>query len=137
VLMRKTRDIWIALVVVLVAACANNPVRVAQTTEQKAYALYGTFVIVEEQAVKLTLPTSNLNQQAKASIINAVQRAQPAIDTMLSGLEKAQKAKADFDAQRIDKPAFQVVVDNLGNWVQQAEPLVLSLTTAVKGVQQP
>ena len=122
--------------IALLAGCVTSPVQVAQTTEQKAYALYGTFVIVEDQAVKLTAPSSALTPAVKAPIINAVQKAQPVVDSMLAATQKAESAKADFDAKKIDTPAFQIVVDNLGNWVSQAEPLVLSLVTAVKGAQK-
>lgn len=120
----------------LLAGCAGSPVQVAQTTQQKAYALYGTFVIVEEQAVKLTAPTSNLTPAVKTTIINSMQRAQPVVDSMLAANQKAEAAKADFEAKKLDQPAFQIVVDNLGNWVAQAEPLVTSLVSAVKGAQK-
>lgn len=118
---------------VALSGCAGSPIKVAQTVEQKAYAAYGTFVIVEEQAVKLTAPSSNLSVSQKQAIISATQKAQPAVDTMVVALAKAEAAKADFDAQKIDKPAFQVVVDNLASWVQQATPLVAGLLSAVRG----
>lgn len=130
------RDIVLSLLVVtFVTACVNSPIQVAQTVEQKAYATYGTFVIVEEQAVKLTASASTLSPQVKSSIINAMQRAQPAVDTMMSGFNQYQTARADFEAQKIGQPAFQVVVDNLGKWVTQAEPLVTNLQSAVRGAK--
>ncbi len=129
----KVRNILLAGLALALTACAASPIKVAQTTEQKAYAAYGTFVIIEEQAVKLTAPSSNLAPSTKAQIIAGVQKAQPAVDTMLKALNDAEAAKADFDAQRIDKTKFQVVVDNLGGWVQAATPLVASLVSIVRG----
>jgi hypothetical protein len=131
----KVRSLVVVALVGVLSACAGSPIKVAQTVEQKAYATYGTFVIFEEQAVKLSAPSSNLAPATKAQIINGVQKAQPVVDTMLKSLRQAEQARVEFDAQKIDKPAFQVVVDNLGNWVQQATPLVASLVTVVKGAK--
>jgi hypothetical protein len=117
----------------VLTACVGSPLRVAQTTEQKAYALYGTFVIAEEQAAKLTAPTSTLAPAAKAAIIAASQRAAPAMDVVISGIGQYEAARADFEAAKIDKPAFQVVVDKLGGWVAQAQALVAGLLVSLKG----
>lgn len=129
-----TRFVSLVLALALVG-CAGSPLKVAQTTEQKAYALYGTFVIAEEQAAKLSAPTSNLSPQAKGAIIAASQKAQPAVDAMLKGLSQYEAARADFEAAKIDKPAFQVVVDKLAGWVQQATGLVNGLSTSLKGAR--
>lgn len=129
----KVRSLVLVAMVAVLSACAGSPIKVAQTVEQKAYATYGTFVIFEEQAVKLTAPSSNLAPSTKAQIIAGVQKAQPAVDTMLKALNQAEAAKADFDAQKIDKTKFQIVVDSLGSWVQQATPLVASLVSVVRG----
>lgn len=129
------RKLWSLLVAVALVGCAGSPIQVAQTAEQKAYAVYGTFVIAEEQAVKLTAPSSNLSPTAKGAIIAASQKAQPAVDTLLNGLGQYNTARADFEAAKIDKPAFQVVVDKLGGWVAQAQILVGNLTVAIKGAR--
>lgn len=127
--------LWSLLAAVALVGCAGSPIKVAQTTEQKAYALYGTFVIAEEQAAKLTAPTSTLPASAKQAIIAASVKAQPAVDTLLKGLGQYEAARADFEASKIDKPAFQVVVDKLGGWVLQAQELVGGLTTSLKGAR--
>ena len=132
---KALRHVWLVASALALTACAGSPIRIAQTVEQKAYATYGTFVIAEEQAVKLSAPASTLSPVVKGQIIVAFQKAQPAVDTMMKGLNAAEQAKADFDAQKIDKPTFQVVVDNLGGWVAQAAPLVATLVSAVKGVR--
>ncbi len=125
---------WFSMVLALaLVGCAGSPLKVAQTTEQKAYALYGTFVIAEEQAAKLTAPTSNLSPAAKTAIIAASQRAQPAMDVVLAGISQYETARADFEAAKIDKPTFQVVVDKLGGWVTQAQALVATLLVSLKG----
>lgn len=129
------KKLWCLLAAVALVGCAGSPIKVAQTTEQKAYALYGTFVIAEEQAAKLTAPTSNLSPAAKTAIIAASQRAQPAMDVVLLGISQYEAARADFEAAKIDKPAFQVVVDKLGGWVAQAQALVGPLLISLKGAR--
>ena len=134
-MLSRVRNLWLAATALALTACAGSPIKVAQTVEQKAYATYGTFVIIEEQAGKLTSASTSLPPDVKRQIIAAAQKAQPAVDTMLVALSKAESAKADFDAQKIDKSTFQVVIDNLGSWVQQATPLVASLVSVVRGAK--
>ena len=121
-----------AAAAIMLASCAASPIRVAQTLEQRAYAAYGTFVIIEEQVVKLTGPQSTLTRDVQLRLISGVERAQPAVDSLLIALQEYETARADFEAQRIDQPAFQVVVNNLSSWVTTAEPLVTSLLAAIR-----
>lgn len=126
---------WLLVSIALLAACANSPIKIAQTTEQRAYAVYGTFVIVEEQAVTLTSPASTLSPDVKRAIIAANQRAAPVVDNMRKALSAAEQARADFEAAKTTQPALQVVVDKLAGWVAQAQDLVTALSNATKGVK--
>ena len=62
------------LVLMLVTGCAAvrsaNPVASAETTEQRAYALYGTFVVFEERAVPIVR-----NRAVHLSVRRAIQKA--------------------------------------------------------------
>jgi hypothetical protein len=42
----------------LLPGCVNSPVQQAETPEQKAYALYGTYVIFQEKAAELVQDSS-------------------------------------------------------------------------------
>ncbi len=128
------RSVALAATLVL-TACVGSPIRIAQTVEQKAYATYGSYVIVQEQAVKLTTPSSTLPAATKVKIVEAFKKAQPAVDTMLKGLNSYEQARGDFETQKIQKPAFQIVVDNLANWVTQAQVLIADLSAAVRGAK--
>lgn len=117
----------------LFTACASTPIGVAQTLEQRAYAAYGTFVIIEEKAAELTGTSSKLSRRSQLQIINGIQSAQPVVDDLQKSLAAYETARADFEAQKIDQPAFQVVVNNLASWVKTAEPLIASLLSATRG----
>jgi hypothetical protein len=116
----------------MLAACGANPVRQANTLQQHAYAAYGTFVITEESAVRLTAPGSSLPASAQLAIISGVERAQPVVDTGRDIIAQYEQARADFEAAKIDANAFQVVVDKLGGWVVEAERVVADLLAATR-----
>jgi len=124
-------------VMLLLVSCAINPIGIAQTAEQKFYATYGTYVIMEEAAGRLTSATSTLPPATQLKIVDAVQATQPVVDCMKKGFNEYTAARAEFEAQRQTASAFQVFVDNLKSWVSRAEPLVTGLAAAVRGQTGP
>lgn len=126
------RRAFVAVALLALTSCAANPVRQAETLEQRAYASYGTFVILEESVVRLTAPGSQLPREMQLAMIGGVERAQPVVDTLRTTLNEYQTTRADFEAQRVDATAFDVVVDNLGTWVTRAEGVVSDLKAAVR-----
>lgn len=121
-------------VVALLGGCAALPMAKAKTLEQKAYAAYGTFVIVQEQVVELTSDASSLSPNAQLALINAVESAQPTVDALIVALAEYQTARFDFERDRIEKGAFAAVVENLDNWVTRATPIVRGLVTDAEGL---
>lgn len=130
---RPVKRLALVAMALAVTACAGSPIKIAQTVEQKAYAAYGTYVITQEHAAELTSPTSTLSQTVKVAIIQAAQRTQPVVDSMLKGFQQYQAARADFDAQKIDQPTLNVAVNNLDSWVTKASAVIGDLIVAVKG----
>jgi hypothetical protein len=127
--LRRAYTVQLMLVMFVVAAlqgCAAN-------LEQRAYAAYGTFVIVEEKVAGLTAPTSTLPRETQLKLIQGVERAQPVVDTLVTTLNQYEGARADFEAQRESQPSFMVVVNNLASWTTQAEQLVTQLVEALRG----
>lgn len=117
----------------MLTACAGSPIKTAQTVEQKAYAAYGTYVITSEHAAQLTAPTSTVAAPVKLAIIQAAQKSQPVVDSMLKGFQAYQVARSDFDAKKIDQSALSVTVSSLDSWVTQAQAVITNLVVAVKG----
>lgn len=130
---RSWKNMVVVAAVLALTACAASPIKVAQTVEQKAYAAYGTYVITQEHAADLTSPKSTVSQPVKVAIIQAAQRTQPVIDSMLKGFEQYKTARADFEAQKIDQPTLSVAVNNLDSWVTKAASVLGDLIVAVKG----
>lgn len=119
-------SVGIVLAVAL-GACAALPMAKAKTLEQKAYAAYGTFVIVQEQVVNLTSDASALSPNAKLALINAVESAQPTVDSLVIAINEYQTARFDFEMDRLEKGSFAAVVENLDEWVTRATPIVRNL----------
>lgn len=130
--MRWFSRVLLATASLALAACAANPIRQAETLEQRAYAAYGTFVIMEESVVRLTAPGSALPRDVQLAMIGGVERAQPVVDTLNATLREYQTTRADFEAQRVNSTVFDTVVNSLGNWVVRAEGVVNDLKAAVR-----
>ena len=95
---RRAR-LWFQLIFVLpllllLAACPSiEPVQRAETPEQKAFALYGTFVIMQEQGAKIVL-----DETTPAAVVRAIQAADrvahPASKVLNAAAQQLQIARA-------------------------------------------
>lgn len=114
-------------------ACASlNPVSKANTTEQKAYALYGTFVVFEEQAAKL-VSSSEVPENVKQALRDADKTAKPAADALLDGVQQVLTVKRELAAGTSTNEKLTIAVANLATWYASAKPKVESLVNVVKG----
>ena len=111
--------------------CASNPVAVAQDSEQRAYAIYGTFVIVEEQAAKLIGDPQVLNPVVIA-IKSAESRAKPTADALLKAVRDYDDASHQLKTGSGNANNVIVASANLQRWVTQAQTDVAALVAAVK-----
>jgi len=129
--------IWAMLaavgVSVLVQSCATSPVAQAETLEQRVYAVYGTFVIMEERVATMVEEDSTLPRDVQLGMIRAVQAAEPAIDSMLAGYASYLEARAQFAAGMTNPERIAVVTANLASWVEEADGLVDSLREVARG----
>lgn len=131
--LRGVRAVALAcMLAATVAGCASTPVGSADTLEQRAYAIYGTFVIAQESVERLTRPESPLSDTAKLAMIEASQRARPAVDSTVAALESYQRARTEFAAGRAEQGAFDAVVERLGLWVEEARGLVDGFMASVE-----
>lgn len=142
---RTHRPFWPGVALVIISAatfayglanlpgCASNPVTAAQDSEQRAYAIYGTFVIVEEQAAKL-VGSSQVPNPVVTAIKLADARAKPSADALV-------QAVRDYDAAVLavkhgtvsaNASVLSVASANLNQQVSQAQTDVAALVNAVK-----
>lgn len=125
--------IWALVGLLTLAGCAGTPVGQAKTLEQKVYALYGSFVIIQEQVAELTAEGSGLNRDTQLQLIRTVQRGQPVIDAMLDTFEEYEKARANLSDDESAADYIETVTASLENWIEQADSLVNSLRSALRG----
>lgn len=137
-MMQQNRDrqsfiaISIIAALVVIASCAYNPVKDAQTPEQKAYALYGEFVVFEEAGAKL-MQSTDVPVNVKAVIRDADSKAKPLADKLLDASLEVLKVRAAVKAGADTPARLQIVEDNLAQWYASAAPRITDLVHAVKG----
>lgn len=115
----------------LLPGCVANPVSGAEDSEQRAYAIYGTFVIVEEQAAKLVASPQIPNPVVSAIKI-ADSRAKPSADALVQAVRDYDDASHALKAGTGSADKLTIATANLQKWVTQAQTDVSALVTAVK-----
>ena len=115
-------------------ACASiNPIAAAETPDQRAYAIFGTFTIFSEKAADLAENTS-LPRSIRLGLVNAQEDARPIVMSMLEVLDEYETIKAQIDAGGTGQNRFVIVANNLNSWVDRVAPLVKRLVNAVTEV---
>lgn len=120
---------FVLLAVLTLAACASNPFSVAKTTEQKAYASYGTFVVMEQQGAKL-IEDATVPVAVKRAIQRADAKAKPAADQLKLAVDQYLSIQRDLSASPDKK---QEAAANLSKWYTNAKPTVECLLKVVSG----
>lgn len=122
--------LWVMLA--LQACGSANPLARAETTEQRAYAAYGTFVIIEEQAAK-AVSSGELPRSAVVRIGDADARAKPVADSLLEAVLEFEQIRDEFEATGEGEDRLIAATNNLNNWVTRLTPLINNLAAAIKG----
>src|SRR5690606_24745830 len=119
-------------IVLLVQACSVNPIARAETAEQRLYAVYGTYVILEETVADIvesdSTPTSSRNR-----LISTVENTRPVILSMVQAYEEYQDVLAEFQANETTEDRLQFAIDNMVGWVTRSESLVDNLRSQLRG----
>lgn len=119
---------------VTISACAVHPIATAQTTEQKAFAVYGTFTVYEELAAKLK-STPGTPQAVIVAMQKADNTAKPLMDATLDATITVAMISDDLAKGKTTQDKLDVAVANLNDWVAKVTPEVDNLVTAVKGAK--
>ena len=136
--MRKLyqQQTWFFLLLCIgMAGCAGtNPIKAAETTQQRAYASYGTFVIAQEKAADVVEQTS-LPNSVKLRIIRAEERAKPVADRGPALIEAVDTAVTEAREGETTEDRVVNVTTNLNRWINDIVPLVNDLLTTIRGAE--
>ena len=125
----------VALTALSACKTVTAPTEVAQTPEQKAFALYGTFVVFEELAASVaTDPTTPV--EVKTVIKQSDATAKPAADALLASARQVIQIQAELAAGKTGTEKLEVANQRLLAWVTEAQPKILALQCAVNPKQK-
>ena len=132
---RAFAQVWIALALVAISACAAfNPISRAETVEQKALAAYGSLVIGVEQIAELLRPDT-LPDDVQSRLIAVSERSAALATAGLAAYNQAQTARAQFEADASTQGRLNAALINLDSLVTRADPVVDDLKSAIRGAQ--
>lgn len=133
--MRQVQAFYLLVILFALQACAGtNPIAKAETAEQRAFATYGTFVIIEEQAAKL-VSSGQIPDSAVRAIGRADAQAKPVADSLLDATLEFIVIRSEYEAGETAERRFVSAMDSLNNWVERARPLIANLISAVQGAE--
>jgi hypothetical protein len=112
-------------------ATVAGPYKAAETAEQKAFALYGTFVVFEERGASV-INDQRVDLDARRAIQRADAAAKPVADSLLDAALEVNEVRQEIGAS---ENRLETVTRNLENWIMRFEPLVAQLVSAVKGAR--
>jgi hypothetical protein len=122
-------------VLVLVAACAAyNPIRQAETSQQKALAAYGSVTILVEQIANLLEPDT-LPDNVQERLIQAAEVGGRTAVTGLNVYLEAEAARVAFEADAAQSGRLTAALTNLDTWVTRADAVIADLKTTIRGAQ--
>ncbi len=118
-----------------VVGCVTwNPVAKAQTSEQKAYALYGSFVVAEEAAAKLYVDP-NIPQGVKSALRAADAVGKPVADALIDLAEEVFAIRLDVEAGKTGEEKLAIAVANLDRYITESVPKLNALVNALRGAR--
>jgi hypothetical protein len=114
----------------LTGCAASNPIAVAETPAQKAYAIERTYNIVLAGALDLVNDPA-VSQGIKSNIRSVEKRTTPIVSELSEAFTAYTVARAKFDAGQTTQDHLATVAQNLANWITQAERALIELAAAV------
>jgi hypothetical protein len=100
-----------------------------------AFATYGTFVVLQELAVKVA-KDPGVGETARQSIVRAEAAAKPVADSLYSSLQEYERIRIEVQAGKSTEEKLLVAAANLNRWVTQAAPLIRGLVNAVSNASK-
>lgn len=122
----------LALCSVAVSCATVNPVAAAKTTSQKAYALYGSFVVYEELDVALVVQP-NVPVELKEKLKKVDSEAKPAADNLLDIARIVAKVQSEVMQGSTSQDKLVIVESQLESALLEATPKIQELINTVSG----
>lgn len=133
---RQYQTFFLLAIMLLLQACAaSNPVAKAETIEQRAFATYGTFVIIEEQAAKL-VSSGQIPDSAVRAIARADSQIKSVADALLDTALEFVVIRAQYEAGATTEEKFVRAMNELNGWIERARPLIATLIAAVNEAKE-
>ncbi len=121
---------------VVAQGCASvNPIAAAETPDQRAYAMFGTYTIAAEKAADLA-ENSQLPNSVRLGLVEVEEDAAPVVVSMMEALGTYEAIRAELAAGETGRDRYVIAATNLASWVDRVAPLVSKLVTAVEDVGQ-
>lgn len=121
-------------VTLMVPGCVNSPVQQAETPEQKAYALYGTYVIFQEKAAELVQdPTTP--EKVKEALREADKVAYPVAESLVDAVMEVEAIRRQVSEGVTPEEKLTIAISNLSTIYFSAAPKLLAVVAAVKGAK--
>ena len=133
---RQYQTFFLLAIMLLLQACAAaNPVAKAETIEQRAFATYGTFVIIEEQAAKL-VSSGQIPDSAVRAIARADSQVKSVADALLDTTLEFVVIRVEFEAGVTSEEKFVRTMNELNAWIERTRPLIATLITVVNNAKE-
>lgn len=114
---------------VTLMGCVASPFKAAVNNEQRAYALYGEFVIAEQQAAKLR---AQISPTEFVTVQKADAAAKPIADSLLQAVEDFDQISAQVKAGTSTQDKLAIASADLQSWVAKAQTDITQLVNALK-----
>jgi hypothetical protein len=121
------------LLLLMLAACTTNPFKTAETPEQNADALYGSYAIWAEQGAEF-LKDPTVADEVKRPVAEAIVAAQGPTNSFQDALIQLSKVKAELAAGTTSQEKLLIAQQNVDRWFLEAKPLIDKLISAVSKV---
>lgn len=112
----------------------TSAVKQAESPEQKAYALYGTYVIFQEKAAEL-VQDSTTPEGVKQTLRDADRVAYPVAESLVDAVIEVEAIRQQVAAGMTPEEKLTIAISNLSTIYFSAAPKLLAVVAAVKGVK--
>jgi hypothetical protein len=128
-------SMFLPIVALALVACTANPLKTAQSVEQRGDATYGALVIAKEQGAKI-LQDATVSDAVKRPIAQLIVKSKPVTDNLQASIVLYARVKADVASGASTEDKLAVVNRELAGWIAQAQPLINELVAAVSGARK-
>jgi len=130
--MKALRQYSLIPLLLLLAACVNNPLKVAEGDEEKAYAALGIYHIVQLQVLNL-VQDQTIPADYRKRIAAAENAALPVIKALDDALLSYLEVKDALAAGTTTDEKVRIAAANLASWTLKAQTSVREISLALKG----